>query len=466
VSATQVLPEVGLTEVTVYEIGETDRRISADLELDIREAPLREWEMEIPADHAVASVSGAQVADYAVASEVKDGERRLKILFKEAVSDRQLVSVRLEKNQSAKAGAWELQPLGFPDVKSRRGYIGAVAAAGYRLTAGKTSGVAEVPVTFFPKKTTGLQQAFRLREDTWAVSLTVEALGQSIQADVFHLYSLKSGAAYGSVLMNFFVVGSPASEWRISVPEDIGNIDVTGQNVGRDWRRDGNTVIVPLSRPVLGAGTLLLTFEQPMNSRGGTLSPGEVKPLDVQGERGFVQVVSPLQVNRKSSSEGALLAIDPSEIPTEFRLLSSAPTLGAWQYTARDFKIDMEIEWFEPGDTIGQVIDFQKLTSQVSRDGQWVTDARIFVKTRGRGALRMVFPEGAVLWEAKVGGEAVNARSDGAETLVPLPAQLDPNQAVEVSLRYGARAENPRPGSISSETRRAGGHRRVDGHRR
>lgn len=444
VNASQVLPEVGLTEVTVYELAETDRRISADLELDIREAPLREWEMEIPADHAVAAVGGAEVADYAVAGEIKDGKRKLKILFKQAVGNRQLINVRLEKNEAAKAGPWLLQPLGFPGVKSRRGYIGAVAAAGYRLTAGKTAGVAEVPVTFFPRKTQGLQQAFRLREHTWSVELAVEALGQSIQADVFHLYSLKSGAAYGSVLMNFFVVGAPATEWRISVPEDIGNIDITGQSVGRDWRRDGNTIIVPLARPVLGTGTVLLTFEQPMNSRGGAVSPGMVTPLGVQGERGFVQVVSPLQVNHKSTSEGSLLAIDPTELPAEFRLLSTAPTLAAWQYTARDFKIGMEIDWFEPGETIGQVVDFQKLTSLVSRDGQWVTDARIFVKTRGRSALRMVFPKGAVLWEAKVDGESVNARADGGETLVPLPSRVDPNQAVEISFRYGARAENPR----------------------
>jgi hypothetical protein len=441
VNANQVLPEVGLTEVTLYELAETDRRISADLELDIREAPLREWEMEIPADHAVASVSGAEVADYALAGEIKDGKRKLKVIFKQPVANRQLISVRLEKNEAAKAGPWELQPLGFPGVKSRRGYVGAVAAAGFRLSAGKTAGVAEVPITFFPKKTNGLQQAFRLREDKWSVGLSVEALGQSIQADVFHLYSLKSGAVYGSVLMNFFVVGAPATEWKISVPEGIGNIDVTGQSVGRDWRRDGNTVIIPLSRPVLGTGTVLLTFEQPMNPRGGSLSPGEVSPMGVQGERGFVQVVSPLQVNHKSVSEGALMAIDPTELPAEFRLLSSAPTLGVWQYTARDFKIGMEIEWFEPGDTVGQVVDFQKLTSRISRDGQWVTDARIFVKTRGRSALRMVFPKGAVLWEAKVDGEAVNARADGGETLVPLPSRLDPNQAVEVSLRYGARAE-------------------------
>ncbi len=442
--ADQILPEVGVTEVTVYELAETDRRIISNIELDIREAPLREWEMKIPGDHAVASVTGAAVADYAVSSEIKDGLKTLKIIFAKAVDGRQLISLRLEKNEAAKAAAWTLQPLGFPDVKSRRGYIGASATAGYRLVAGKNSGLAEVPVTFFPRKTAGLQQAFRLRENTWTADLNIEALGQSIQADVFHLYSLKAGAAYGSVLINYFVVGAPANEWKISVPASIGNIDVTGQNVGRDWRREGDTVIIPLSRPLLGAGTVLLTFEQPMPATGGELSPGEVRPLNVQTERGHIQIVSPLQVKFSTQlSEGPLLKIDPSEIPAEFRLLSSAPTLAAWQYTSRDFKIGSKIEWYEQGETVDQVVDFLKLSTQVSRDGQWVTDASFFVKSKGRASLRAILPAGTSLWEASVDGSPVNARADGKETLIPIPAQTDPNQAFEIRLRYGAKSENP-----------------------
>ena len=62
--------------------------------------------------------------------------------------------------------------------------------------------------------------------------LRVEALGQSVQADVFHLYALKEGAATASVLLNFFVVGAPASEWRLAVPPGVGNLDVT-----RIWER-------------------------------------------------------------------------------------------------------------------------------------------------------------------------------------------------------------------------------------
>lgn len=441
--ADQVLPEVGVTEVTVHELAETDRRIHAEIELDVREAPLREWEISIPADHAVASVTGAMVADHVPATQVVDGRRKLKILFRDGVAGRHLISLRLEKNEAAKAGPWELIPLEFPGAKSRRGYIGAVAAAGFRLAVGGGEGLTEVPLTFFPTKVPGLQQAFRLKEGDWKMTLNVEALGQSVQADVFHLHSLKAGAAYGSVLMNFFVVGAPATEWRVSVPEGIGNIDVAGQNVGRDWRREGDVVVVPLSRPVSGAGTLLLTFEQPMSARGGEIFPGAVRPLNVQGERGYVQVVSPLQVNyRISSSEGALLALEPSELPAEFRLLSTSPTLAAWQYTSRDFSIGMEVEWFEEGRTIEQVVDFLKLESRISKDGQWVTDVNLFVKSRTRAGLRMTLPEGAALWDAKVSGNTVNARRDGAEILIPLPAGSDPNQAIGVSLRYGVKSRS------------------------
>ena len=312
------------------------------------------------------------------------------------------------------------------------------------MVAGENTGVAEVPITFFPRKTPGLQQAFRLRESDWSASLAVEALGQSIQSDVFHLYSLKTGGVSGSVLINYFVVGAPATEWKISVPAEIGNIDVTGQNVGRDWRRDGDTVIVPLSRPLLGAGTVLLTFEQPMPSSGGELSPGQIRPLDVQAERGFVQIVSPLQVKFSApTSKGPLLKIDPTELPAEFRLLSSAPTLAAWQYTARDFTIGTKVEWYDQGETVDQVVDFLKLSTQISRDGQWVTDARFFVKSKGRAALRAILPEGTSLWEAMVDGTPVNARADGNETLIPIPTQADPNRAVEITLRYGASSENP-----------------------
>ncbi len=439
--ASQIQPEVGVSAILTYGLGETDRTIAASLELDVREAPLRDWSLQIPADYTVVGVNGEGVADFLAESTAAGGLRTLKVLFDDAVEGRQLVQLRLEKNQAAAAGEWALPALRFPGAKSVRGHIGAVATPGYRLVTVGADKLVEVPLSYFPQQAAGLQQAWRLRDAEWSAALKVEALGQSVQADVFHLYTVKEGVVYGSVLLNYFVVGAPATEWRLAVPAEAGNIDVVGQNVRRDWRREGDQLVVSLHQPVLGAATLLVTFEQPMSARGGTIQPGQVRPLGVQAERGYVQVVSPAQVKHEiRKAEGGLLKLEPLELPAEFRLLTSAPSLAIYQYTARPFALEVGVEWYAAGETVDQVVDFAQLSSEISRDGQVVTTAQFFVKTRGRKALRLVLPEQARLWEARVDNEIVNARADGGQTLVPLPARLNPNEPVAVALRLGQAA--------------------------
>ena len=75
---------------------------------------------------------------------------------------------------------------------------------------------------------------------------------------------------------------------------------------------------------MLGASTLLVTFEEPMSERGGVINPGEVRPLGVQAERGYLKVVSPLQVKHEIlKADGGLLKLEPRDLPAEFRLLKS-----------------------------------------------------------------------------------------------------------------------------------------------
>ncbi len=445
IHADQVLPEIGVMQVLVHEMTESDRVLSGQIELDIREAPVREWEMRIPEDYSVVGATGAEVGDYVVGSEAENGSRTLKVIFRGAVLGRQLIEFRLEKNTPAAAGEWVLPVMSYPEAKSVRGFIGIGTVAGYRVTPGAVENLSEIPLARFPNRVTGLQQTFRVREGAWTATMNVEALAQSVQADVFHLYSLKEGIAYGSVLINYFVVGAPVSEWRVAVPETVGNLALDGQNV-QGWRRDEESgeVVVTLHQPALGASTLLLTFEQPMSARGGVLRPGEVKPSGIQGERGFIQVVSPSQVKEEvANASPELLRIEPLELPAEFRLLTNSPSLAVYQYAARPFDLELNIQWFEPGETLDQVVDYASLSSRVSRDGQVVTDAVYQVKTRGRKALRLRLPAGTSLWEARVGGEAVNARADGGETLIPLPASLNPDALTEVLVRIGQTAEKP-----------------------
>ncbi len=439
--ATRVVPEVGVNALAIYRMGESDLAIELDLEIDVREAPLQELPLEIPDGYAVAKVAGSEVADYVLSSRVVDGRRELKVLFRQAVSGRHFVSIGLEKSQPAAEGEWVLDRVTVPDARSVRGFVGVVPANGYRLSeVVKVEGAVESPLTFFPKRDQGVQQAFRVREADWEITMKVQALGQSVEADVFHLYSLREGMAYGSVLMNFFVVGAPVSEWRVEIPEELGNLLVDGEGV-RGWRRDGDVVVVELNKSTSGASTILFTFEYPMPSSDMTLKPGVVKPLGVQNESGYVQLVSPYQVLPKMVEvSDDLLRLETSELPAEYRLLTQTPTLAAFQYSTRPFSIEVGFEWFAPGETAEQVVDFAKIRSTVARDGQVMTDALFFVKTRGRKPLELMIPEGVRLWGVEVNGSSIAAQTDGNATMIPLPPNADPNTPVRVKVRVGQSA--------------------------
>lgn len=432
-----MVPELSVNQVLVHEMGETDRVLSAELELDVRDAPIREWEILVPANHSVSSLAGAQVVDHVLGGEAGNGQRRLRILFGEPMVGRQLISLRMERNTPAAAGLWELPSLSFPGVKTTRGFVGVAATPGFRPTPDKLEGLAETPPAYFPRQTPGLQHAYRIRDSFWKARFDVVALGQNIQADLFHLHTLREGMETVSVLVNFFTAGSPSSEWRFEVPEGSGNLLIDGQGV-RAWRREDGEVIVSLHKPSLGASTLLLTFEQPLPARGAVLRPGRIRPLGVQGERGVVQVVSPYQVRHAVAvAEGNLLRLEAGELPPDKQFLASSPSLAIFQYNERPFRIEMNIEGFEPAETAASMIDFARLTSSVAWDGQIVTESRWFVKSRGQGALRLKLPKGATLWEARAGGQPANARFDGTITLIPLPPTTDTVTPVEVTLRYG-----------------------------
>ena len=422
----------------LYQVAEADRVIKADVELDIREAPIREFDFGIPADYSVVAVSGASVADYITATEVTDGRRNLKVMFAEDVTGRQLVVLHLEKSEAAAAAQWSLPRIEYPSAKTVQGNIGIIGAAGLRIAVEETELLVDKPLSYFPKPSAGLQHAFRIRQPLWSAAVRIEQLQRSVQSDVFHLYSLSQETVYGSALINFFVTGAPVAEWRITVPAGLGNVLVDGQDV-RTWRREDDTLIVSLHQGVMGAYTLLVTFEEKPDETDGSFQAGRIAPLGVQGERGYIQVVSPMQVemNAVSISDG-MLQLDPLELPAEFRLLSTAPPLGTWQYTERPFELNLKVSWFQPGTTVTQVVEFSEAHSRVSQDGELVTDVLYFVKSRGRRSFKIKLPDDPVrLWEVSVNGQIVTARQADDATLIPLPGGTDPNIPIEVSVRLG-----------------------------
>lgn len=450
IQADQILPELAVSQVLAYHLGESELAIDAEIELDIREAPLRELMLRVPKGYALARLNASGMNDYFLREPADATDAELRIVYGQPVSSRQLVHLRLERNKPLGETNWALPKIEVSKAKSTRGHVGVSADAGFRLTPERTQALTDIATAFFPRQVAGIQSAFRLSEPAWQATMRVERLPQTVQADAFHLFSIGEGIAYGSSVLNFLISGAPVAAFRIELSEEYFNVEFTGKDV-RNWEKTTNGFLVKLHTPVAGAFTLLATYERPFKAQGDTLAFTGARPLDAQSEQGHTLVISAYQfrVEPVDVSPG-LLALEMGEVPPDYRLFFDAPILRAYRYTARPFNLRLALSPLAQGETLSQVVDRASLNTRISKEGQMVTSVRYFVKNRGNPHFRLTLPEGTQLWSAQVNGAAVVPVTDAKTNLIPLPQQTDPNAVLTLDLKLASTSSVPARVSVAA----------------
>jgi hypothetical protein len=452
IQADQILPELTVSELFDYHLGESELAIDAELELDVREAPLRELLLNVPKGYAIARINAAGMTDYFVTDAPDKSDSDVRIVYGAPVSGRQVIELRLERNQALDTTNWALPRIEVAHAKSVRGHVSVSSDAGFRLTPERTQALTEIATAFFPRKVAGIQQAFRLEEPTWEATMRVERLPQTVQADVFHLFSIGEGVAYGSSVMNYAVSGAPVSAFRVDLSDEYFNVEFTGKDI-RNWVKTNGGYVVQLHTPVSGVYTLLATYERPFKAQGETLSFTGARPVDAQTEQGYTLVISAYQFQVKPANVSpGLLPLETGEVPAEYRLFFDAPILAAYRYTSRPFDLKLALSPLAQGDSLSQVVDRATISSRISKEGQVLTDVRYFVKNRGNPNFRLTLPEGTELWSASVNGAAVVPVLDGKSNLIPLPQRADPNAVLTLDLKLAARSTDAKLLSIATPT--------------
>jgi hypothetical protein len=441
VQADQVLPEIGVSELLAYRLLETELAIDAEIELDIREAPLRELLLHIPRGYIVARLNAAGLADYFVHEPEDQAEAELRLVFGQPVSGREVVGLHLEHNKPLQESRWTLPRVEVVKAKSIRGHVAVAADAGFRMTPDRTRALSEISTAFFPGKLPGIQTAFRLTEQDWQASLHVERLPQSIQADAVHLFSVGEGIAYGSSLINYVVSGAPVSVFKVELSDEYFNIEFAGKDI-RNWQKTDTGYLVQLHTPVSGPYTLLATYERPFKAQGETLGFAGARPTDAQSEQGHTLIISAYQFQVKPVDVSpGLLPLETGEVPPEYRLFFDAPILAAYRYAARPFNLRLALAPLAQGNSLSQVVDRASLHTQVSKEGQVVTTLRYFVKNRGHPHLKLSLPADTQLWSATVNGTPAVPVVDAGANLIPLPAGNDPNAVLTLDLKLATRSK-------------------------
>lgn len=440
--ADTILPELGVSQVLVYHAGENETWIEAEFDVEVREAPIRELLLRVPQGYALAKVSAQGMSDYVLGS--SEDQPELRLVYGQPVLGRQLVQLRLERNAALGASAWTLPRLEVPRAKSVRGAVIVSSDMGFRVNAGRISGLVELATAFAPKKVVGIQAAFRLVEPSWAAEVMIERLPQTIQAEAFHLFSIGEGLAYGGSTIQYSIAGAPKGVFLVELSEEYANVEFTGKDV-RGWQKTPEGYRVQLHNPVAGSFTMLATYERAFKPQGATLAFTGARPLEVQSEQGHTVVVSAYQfaVKPVNVSPG-LIALEPAEVPSEFRLLFDSPVLAAYRYAARPFQLQLELSPLAQGESLSLVADRASFSTRISKDGEILTTARYFLKNRGHTHLRLELPSGSELWSATIDGVTAAPIKDGASSLLPLPKQPDPNTVQSLELKLASRASTER----------------------
>jgi len=448
-----IVPSFDVVTRQVVNVRENDLVVEAELDLDVRDAPLRELTVEVGRAFVVAAVTGREVREYTVReTDAEQAAQQVVIHFRKPVLGRTLMKMRLELGKSPLDQAQQMLGFSVHGAKNQRGYLVVVAERGVQLEIPEAVNLREVHTGSVPMRVPNAQFAYRFREAGWSLKLLAKKKPAGLLAESFHLVSLGDGVLYGYVVVNYFISGAPVDELRFRVPAEMENVEFVGGDVRR-WFKKDNLWTVKLQRKVIGDYNLAVSYTRRYKA-GEVVPVGGLECEGIERRTGYICIGSHLDLKLAPEGEpdASLLEIKTEEIPANYRLLLNAPVLKAYKYVARPHRAKLKVEAYERGSVLPVVIELMELRTEVNVMEEGVTESatriRYKVKNTSSQFMTLAMPKGATVWATRLirrnrGGEETATRVATSHDLakgvlmIPLPRHRDPNDPITVEVEYG-----------------------------
>ena len=456
-SLDDIVPSYDASDRLVISVREEDLAVEAQIELDIRDAPIRLLTVETPAGFAVADVTGSEVEkDAFTAREVRErNAQEVEVHFRQPVLGHTLVQMRLELGKGPLDREQKVAGFAVKGAKSERGYIVVTAETGVRIDQPAAEELREVHTGSVPMQVPNAQYAYRFRTKGWTLSLTPRKMVSSIRVEAFHLVSLGEGVAYGSAALSYFISGAPIDELHFRVPPEYQHPEFVGRDVSRpDKLDDEGRWTVRLHRKVAGDYNLGITYSQRYDA-ATPISVGGIECESVETQTGYIVVAGHLnvQLTQQGQIDKSLLELKREEVPANYRLLVNAPILRAYKYVESPHRLALAASMYEHAALLPAVVEVTQMSTGVNvlQDGkaESFTTIRYKVKNSSTQFLSLSMPPGVNAWrtylverDAKTGeerSERVTSSFDDKTKLlmVPLRRYRNPNEAATIQLDYG-----------------------------
>ena len=442
-SADNIVTSLYAQDELILSLSEKDAALDAKIDLEVRDAPARDLEIEVSRDWTATGVTGRNVADYDVRD--RDGSRWIKVYFKAAVDSRTLVQLRLEQTLPDGAQDFKMPVFRVADAKSERGFLVLRGETGTRLEGTELDGLREVNTGSLPIQMADARQAFRFKRADWSGRVRVFQEQASIHTESFQLVSLGESGAFGSSLITYNIANAPIRSLEIQVPAACRNVEFHGRDI-RNWTQNGERWTLYLQQKVIGDYTLLVTYDQPADYQGEEMTVGGIQALNVESETGYIALAGAAnlslaeEVNRSPST----YLIDVDEVPEEYALLVNDPMMHVYKYGAAPHEATVRIKRFATQGLLTQVADHITLNTTLSKDGEAVTLAVYHVKNTDQQYLPIRLPEGATLWSVNVDGSKIQVLDEGdGQMLIPVERRRDPNAPIKIEVTYAEQLATP-----------------------
>jgi hypothetical protein len=451
-------PVISVTDRVNARLEETRLVISHRVALEVEKAGIYTLELAPPSGFAVADVRGEGVEDW----KVSDG--KLRVSFSARVLGSRPLEVQLEQALKNFPEQISVLPLRVTGAAKETAQIGVASSPGIRLRTGTLSGLREIPVNRLPDRADEIL-AYTAEQPDWQLSIASERLAARVVADVFNLVTIGDGIVGGSATIRYSLVNQGVQEFKVRVPAQCKNVEFTGPNIRRKEVVGGTSYTSPtnetesgtrIARPseadtnyvvwtiglqdkVWGGYTLVVTYDYQFDPAKGdaALSVGGIHTVDAERETGSIAVTTAanLQLNPKTVSD-TLHRVDETELSAADRSFITRAVVLAWQYTGNEYDLALDVQRYATEPVLDAVADRTQITSVLTEAGEMLTQASFMVKNNEKQFQRFQLPKDSKLWGCYVNGQPAKPERDNDWVLVPLPRDVDRDQAFAVDIMY------------------------------
>jgi len=425
-------PLVFATDSIDVRVEERVVRGEVAFDLQVLRTPAREFTVRIPEKLQVLEVNGAHLKSWGFLDEQR---RQLKVTLHEAVAGNYTFTVGFEGPVDV-PGTLPAPMFRVEQAARERGFLRVMSAEGVGLRPAASENVFQVDLSALPERIRGGERAlgFRFPALPWSLALATERIAPRVSVVTRARLLVEKRRLRLVEDLHFTVERAGIFGLRLRVPPGIQVPKVGDPSLVENLREtpaeDGGKFFdIELKGRRIGAFTLQLEGEAPLDLAQGTLPVPLVKVLGVDREEGTLGVFMDPGIKAEATTAG-VVPLEPQEYRAEDNYNAPLPLAFAWRWRGHDAAVTFAVEARKPKVTCDVAYSLQAEEGRV----RVRVDLGYQVQYTGVETFRFRVPKSLVA-KLKVDGRNIREKPSADD---PVEEGKEPTATFTVSLQSPA----------------------------